>query len=121
MHREFLGCYSANAFAVASFWWIDRKIESTGEVRHLKLRTERELPAWEAIAAFSSTRIFEESVPMRAVSESAELFKHVSTEKAAFYRCVMDVFAAAKRQYRLQLRPDEVFAEAVWPDAPPHI
>src|SRR5258707_1880855 len=58
---------------------------------------------------------------MRVVSESAELFKHVSTEKAAFYRCIMDVFAAAKRQYRLQLRPDEVFAEALWPDAPPHI
>ena len=29
-----------------------------------------------------------------------------------FYRCIMDVFAAAKRQYRLQLRPDEVLAEA---------
>ena len=40
---------------------------------------------------------------MRAVSESAELFRHVSAEKAAFYRCIMDVFAAAKRQYRLQL------------------
>src|SRR5260370_6185953 len=33
----------------------------------------------------------------------------------------MDVFAAAKRQYRLQLRPDEVLAEARWPDAPPRI
>ena len=49
---------------------------------------------------------------MRAVSDSAELFRHVSAEKAAFYRCIMDVFAAAKRQYRLQLRPDEVLAEA---------
>jgi uncharacterized protein (TIGR02677 family) len=58
---------------------------------------------------------------MRAVSDSAELFRHVSTEKAAFYRCIMDVFAAAKRQYRLQLRPDEVLAEAQWPDAPPRI
>jgi uncharacterized protein (TIGR02677 family) len=58
---------------------------------------------------------------MRVVSDSAELFRHVSTEKAAFYRCIMDVFAAAKRQYRLQLRPDEVLAEALWPDAPPHI
>jgi len=52
---------------------------------------------------------------MRDVSDSAELFRHVSAEKAAFYRCIMDVFAAAKRQYRLQLRPDEVLAEA--PDA----
>ena len=45
----------------------------------------------------------------------------MSAEKAAFYRCIMDVFAAAKRQYRLQLRPDEVLAEAHWPDAPPRI
>src|SRR6266568_4531542 len=58
---------------------------------------------------------------MPAVSDSAELFRHVSAEKAAFYRCVMDVFAAAKRQYRLQLRPDEVLAEARWPDGPPRI
>ena len=52
---------------------------------------------------------------MRVVSDLAELFRHVSAEKAAFYRCIMDVFAAAKRQYRLQLRPDEVLAEARWP------
>src|SRR5215813_4228743 len=58
---------------------------------------------------------------MPAVSDSAELFRHVSAEKASFYRCIMDVFAAAKRQYRLQLRPDEVLAEAQWPGAPPHI
>ncbi|MFB9268585.1 TIGR02677 family protein [Bradyrhizobium erythrophlei] len=58
---------------------------------------------------------------MRVVSDSAELFRHVSAEKAAFYRCIMDVFAAAKRQYRLQLRPDEVLAEARWPDAPPRL
>ncbi|MCO5121356.1 MAG: TIGR02677 family protein [Burkholderiaceae bacterium] len=31
----------------------------------------------------------------------------------------MDVFAAAKRQYRLQLRPDEVLAEAAWQGTPP--
>src|SRR5258708_765274 len=66
-----------------------------------------------------STRASE--TPMRAVSDSAELFKHVSTEKATFYRGIMDVFAAAKRQYRLQLRPDEVLAEALWPDVVPHI
>lgn len=33
----------------------------------------------------------------------------------------MDVFAAAKRQYRLQLRPDGVLAEANWLSGPPHI
>jgi len=33
----------------------------------------------------------------------------------------MDVFAAAKRQYRLQLRPDEVLAEASWADSLPTI
>lgn len=33
----------------------------------------------------------------------------------------MDVFAAAKRQYRLQLRPDEILAEARWPGASPRI
>ena len=58
---------------------------------------------------------------MRAVSDSAELFRHVSAEKSEFYRCIMDVFAAAKRQYRLQLRPDEVLGEARWSGAPPRI
>lgn len=53
--------------------------------------------------------------------DPAELFRHVSAEKAAFYRRIMDVFAAAKRQYRLQLRPDEVLAEASWAGAPPRI
>ncbi|HTE82344.1 MAG TPA: TIGR02677 family protein [Reyranella sp.] len=55
------------------------------------------------------------------MSESADLFRHVSAEKAALYRCIMDVFALAKRQYRLQLRPDEVLAEARWLDHPPRI
>ena len=59
--------------------------------------------------------------PMRAVSDSAELFRHVSAEKSEFYRCIMDVFAAAKRQYRLQLRPDEVLGEARWPGTAPPI
>src|SRR5438445_3978907 len=58
---------------------------------------------------------------MRAVSDPADLFRHVSAEKATFYRCIMDVFAAAKRQYRLQLRPDEVLAEARWSAGPPRI
>ena len=55
------------------------------------------------------------------MNDSAELFRHVSAEKAPFYRSLMDVFAAAKRQYRLQLRPDEVLAEGVWPGDTPRI
>ncbi|BCH26340.1 TIGR02677 family protein [Mesorhizobium sp. L-8-3] len=58
---------------------------------------------------------------MQVANNSAELFRHVSAEKATFYRCIMDVFAAAKRQYRLQLRPDEVLAEARWPGGTPRI
>jgi uncharacterized protein (TIGR02677 family) len=58
---------------------------------------------------------------MHAASDSAELFRHVSADKAAFYRCIMAVFAAAKQYYRLHLRPDEVLVEAHWPDAPPRI
>ena len=52
---------------------------------------------------------------------ASEIFRHVSAEKASFYRIIMDVFAAAKRQYRLQLRPDEVLAEARWPGEAPRI
>ena len=58
---------------------------------------------------------------MPIADNAADLFRHVSTDKVAFYRCIMEVFAAAKRQYRLQLRPDEVLAEARWPDTPPRI
>lgn len=58
---------------------------------------------------------------MQTHNKSAELFRHVSAEKNALYRCIMDVFAAAKRQYRLQLRPSEVLAEARWPETPPSI
>lgn len=58
---------------------------------------------------------------MQAANDYSELFRHVSAEKAALYRCIMDVFAAAKRQYRLQLRPDEVLAEARWIGPPPRI
>lgn len=56
---------------------------------------------------------------MKVANHAADLFRHVSVDKAAFYRCIMDVFAAAKRQYRLQLRPDEVLGEAGWPAPPP--
>lgn len=48
----------------------------------------------------------------------AELFRHVSTEKAALYRAVMQAFAAAKRQFRLHLRPDEVLVEGRWEGLP---
>src|ERR1700704_1705073 len=58
---------------------------------------------------------------MGSVSESAELFRHVNADKSPLYRCILDVFAAAKRQYRLQLRPDEVLAEAEWSGEPPRI
>ncbi|SFO32218.1 TIGR02677 family protein [Variovorax sp. PDC80] len=56
---------------------------------------------------------------MPTENDTADLFRHVSAEKAAFYRCIMDVFAAAKRQYRLQLRPDEVLVDAQWPAGAP--
>lgn len=52
--------------------------------------------------------------PIREKDPQGELFRHVSAEKAAFYRRVMDCFAAAKRQFRLHLRPDEVLAEGRW-------
>jgi len=58
---------------------------------------------------------------MQNMNDPAELFRHVSAEKTVFYRRIMDVFAAAKRQYRLQLRPDEVLAEVQRPEAPPRI
>lgn len=45
---------------------------------------------------------------------STDLFRHVTADKSVLYRAIMDVFAAAKRQYRLQLRPEEVLAEADW-------
>ena len=52
---------------------------------------------------------------MPAPFSAAELFRHVSVDKADLYRAIMEVFAAARRQYRLQLRPDEVLAEVRWP------
>lgn len=58
---------------------------------------------------------------MSRLGNSAELFRHVSAEKSALYRNVMDSFAAAKRQFRLHLRPDEVLAEGQWAGAPPRI
>lgn len=54
-----------------------------------------------------------------SLAASTDLFRHVTADKAMFYRAIMEVFAAAKRQYRLQLRPDEVLAEADWGGALP--
>src|SRR6267378_430149 len=53
--------------------------------------------------------------------DARELFKHVSAERSELYRNIMDAFAAAKRQFRLHLRPDEVLAEAQWGVAHPKI
>lgn len=47
------------------------------------------------------------------------LFSHLTADKTDLYRAVLDTFAAAKRQFRLHLRPDEVLAEAEWPREPP--
>jgi uncharacterized protein (TIGR02677 family) len=58
---------------------------------------------------------------MSAAQPAAELFRHVSAEKSVLYRSIMDSFAAAKRQFRLHLRPDEVLAESAWAGAPPRI
>lgn len=54
-------------------------------------------------------------------AQRANLFRHVSTELAGNYRAVLDVFSAAKRQFRLHLRPDEIRTEAQWPGARPAI
>src|SRR5664279_66660 len=59
--------------------------------------------------------------PAPMPQESRELFRHVSAERSSHYRSILDVFAAAKRQYRLQLRPDEVLAEADWSGELPRI
>lgn len=54
-------------------------------------------------------------------STAGELFRHISADKARLYRQIMDTFAAAKRQFRLQLRPDEVRLEAELRGATPSI
>jgi uncharacterized protein (TIGR02677 family) len=56
---------------------------------------------------------------MNASPVHRELFRHVSADKAALYRAIMEIFAAAKRQFRPYLRPDEVLREAAWPNDPP--
>lgn len=56
---------------------------------------------------------------MPDTTKTAELFRHVSAEKAPLYRAVLETFAAAKRRFRLHLRPDEVRAETAWPGKVP--
>lgn len=47
------------------------------------------------------------------------LFRHISAEKAALYRTILEAFAAAKRQFQLHLRPDDVLGQAHWQQAAP--
>lgn len=54
-------------------------------------------------------------------AEARELFRHVSAEKSLLYRTILDAFSAAKRQYRLQLRSDDILSEAEWRDTTPSI
>lgn len=54
-------------------------------------------------------------------ASAASLFSHVTAEKTGVYRAVMEIFAAAKRQFRLHLRPDEVLVEARWPGERPSL
>ncbi len=58
---------------------------------------------------------------MQSVVDNAALFRHVTADKALLYRNILDLFAAARRQYRLQLRPDEVLFEAAWASGVPRI
>lgn len=51
--------------------------------------------------------------------ESARLFRHVSAERADAYRAIMDCFAAARRQFRLHLRSDEILHETRWRERMP--
>lgn len=59
--------------------------------------------------------------PSVRMDTQANLFRHISTEKADLYRRVMDTFAAAKRQFRLHLRPDEVLSEGPWDGPAPGV
>jgi uncharacterized protein (TIGR02677 family) len=50
------------------------------------------------------------------LTTTADLFRHLTADKAQIYRAIMGVFAAAKRKFRLHLRPDEVLAEVALSD-----
>jgi uncharacterized protein (TIGR02677 family) len=51
--------------------------------------------------------------------DASLLFSHLVADNGPLYRSILDVFATAKRQFRLHLRPDDVLAEARWAAAPP--
>ncbi len=51
--------------------------------------------------------------------EYASLFSHVNADKARLYRSILGVFASARRQFTLALRPDEILMEGVWGEARP--
>lgn len=57
--------------------------------------------------------LIEELTTIRRPSD-AILLQNATTQKTAHDRKVVAVFARAKRQYRLQLPPDYVLAEAHW-------
>jgi uncharacterized protein (TIGR02677 family) len=51
----------------------------------------------------------------------ASLFRHVTADKAVLYRKILDIFADARANYSLQLRPDEVWERGDWEGEPPSI
>jgi uncharacterized protein (TIGR02677 family) len=57
--------------------------------------------------------------PPEIPASASSLFSHVTAEKSAVYRAIMDLFASARRQFRHHLRPDEVLLEARWPGERP--
>lgn len=63
----------------------------------------------------SSTTALSSALP----DATAQLFGHITADRAPLYRAILEVFAAAKRQFRLHLRPDEVLSDAQWPDSTP--
>lgn len=67
------------------------------------------------------TVLLQTSPLMRGHNDRAELFRHVSAEKSALYRIIMDSVASAKRQFQLHLRSNEVLAESQWSGPPPCI
>ena len=42
-------------------------------------------------------------------------------DNAPLYRVILDAFSAAKRQFRLHLRPDDLLAQGRWPKASPSL
>lgn len=54
-------------------------------------------------------------------SAAPALFSHVMADNAPLYRVILDAFSAAKRQFRLHLRPDDLLAQGRWPKGPPSL